>query len=148
MDRTLQIWLIVITLALIASIFVQIFLMAIFVRVLSIVRPEPGQGGIREIADRALEAIENTDRAIKSTVNMLEEIRPVVNQAASVSRRQISHADQVLGDALDGAARIQRDVSIVGNWQIREARALSVGVTTAVIAYFRGNETANKRRKW
>jgi hypothetical protein len=95
MDRTLQIWLIVISLALIASIFVQIFLMAIFIRLLSILRPKPGQRGIHEIADRALEAIENTDRAIKVALNMLEEIRPVVNQAASVSRRHISHADQV-----------------------------------------------------
>jgi len=148
MDRTLQIWLIVISLALIASIFVRIFLMAIFIRLLSILRPKPGQRGIHEIADRALEAIENTDRAIKVTVNMLEEIRPVVNQAASVSRRQISHADQVLGDALDGVARIQCDVSIVRNWPIREARALSVGVISAMIAFFRGKGTANKEQKW
>jgi hypothetical protein len=148
MDRTLQIWLIVISLALIASIFVQIFLMAIFIRLLSILRPKPGQRGVHEIADRALEAIENTDRAIKVTVNMLEEIRPVVNQAASVSLRQISHADRVLGDALDGVARIQRDVSIVRKWPIREARALSAGVTSAMIALFRGNGGANKGRKW
>jgi hypothetical protein len=148
MDRTLQIWLIDISLALIASIFVQIFLMAIFIRLLSILCPKPGQRGIHEIADRALEAIENTDRAIKVTVNMLEEIRPVVNQAASVSRRQISHVDQVVVDALDGISRIQRDVSIVRNWPIREARGLSVGVISAMIAFFRGNGTANKGEKW
>ena len=72
----------------------------------------------------------------------------MVNQAASVSRRRISHADQVLGDAVDGVARIQRDLSIVRNWPIREARALSVGVTSAMLAFFRGNGTANKGQKW
>ncbi len=148
MDSTLKIWLIVISLALIASIAVQIFLMAIFIRLLSILRPKPGQRGIHQIADRALEAIENTNRAMKAAVNMLEEIKPVVNQAASVSRRQLSHADQVLGDALDGVARIQRDVSIVRNWPIREARALSAGVINGMFAFFRGNGAANKGQKW
>lgn len=148
MERTLQIWLIVISFALIASIFVQIFLMAIFIRLLSILRPKPGQRGVHEIADRALEAIENTDRAIKVTVNLLEEIRPVVNQASSVLCRQISHADRVLGDALDGVGRIQRDVGIVRKWPIREARALSAGVTSAMIALFQGNGGANKGQKW
>jgi len=148
MDRTLQIWMVVVSLALIASIFVQIFLMAIFIRVLAILRPKPGQRGIHEIAEKALETIENTDRAIKLTVNMLEEIKPVVSQAASVSRRQISHADQVFEDALEGVARIQRNVGFVRNWPFRQARALSAGVTTALMAFFRVNGTANKGQRW
>lgn len=148
MDRTLQIWLIVISLALLASIFLQIFLMTIFNRLLSLLRPKPGQRGFREIADRALEAIEGTERAIELTVDILEEVEPVVNQAASVSRRQLSHADQVVGNALERVARIQHDVSIVRNWPIREARALSAGIATAMIAFFRRNGTVDKGQRW
>jgi hypothetical protein len=148
MDPTLQIWMIVISLALLASILLQIFLMATFIRLLTHLRPKPEQRGLREITDRALEAIEGADRAIKVTVDMLEEVRPVVNQAASVSRRQLSHADQVVGNALDGLARIQHDVNLVRNWPMREARALSTGVATAMFALFRRNGTANKRQRW
>ena len=67
---------------------------------------------------------------------------------ASVSRAQILCADQVLENAPDGVARIQRDVSIVRKWPIQEARALSVGVTAATIALFRNNGMADKRQKW
>jgi len=148
MDRTLQIWLIVISLALLASVFFQIFLMATFIRILSILRPKPGQRSLAEIVDRTYEAIEGTDRAIKLTVEMLKEVEPVVIQAASASRRQIMHADQVVGDALDTVARIQQDVSTVRNWPIREARALSAGVFTAMASFFRKNGTANKGQRW
>ena len=121
--------------------------MAILIRLLSLLRPKPGQRGVREIANRALEAIEGADRALKLTVDMLEEVRPVVNQAASISQRQLSHADQVVGNALEGVARIQRDVSIVRNWPIREAHALTVGATAAMIAFFRRNGTADKGQR-
>jgi hypothetical protein len=147
MDRSLQVWLFVIALALIASIFVQIFLMAIITRQLSTLRPKPGHRGIHEIADRVLEALKDTDRAIKVTVNMLEEIRPVMNHAASVSRRQITYADQVLGNFLDGIVHIQRDMRMVRSWSIREARDLSSGVISAMVALSRGNGSANKGQK-
>lgn len=148
MDRTLQIWLIVISLALIASMFMQIFLVSILIRLLAAVRPRPGQHGLVEIADRAGAALEGADRAIRTTVDMLEEIRPVVHQAATVSRRQLSHADRVLGDVLTGVSRIQSDVSYVRNWPVREARAWSAGVMTAMIAFFRPNGTATKGKRW
>ena len=148
MDRTLQIWLIVISLALLASIFLQIFLMATFIRILSIVRPKQGQRSFGEIADRAYQATDGADRAIKLTVDMLKEVEPVVSQAASVSRRQIMHADQVVGDALEGVARIQHDVSLVRNWPLRKTRALSAGVLSAMASFFRKNGGANKRQRW
>jgi|ERR1700722_18528161 hypothetical protein len=148
MDRTLQIWLIVISLALLASIFLQIFLMSVFIQLLSALRPKPGQRSLGEIADRAYEVIEGADRAMKVTVEMLKEVEPVVIQAASVSRRGIMHADQVVGDALEGVARIQHDVNIVTNWPFREARALSAGVFTAMASFFRKNGTAKKGQRW
>jgi hypothetical protein len=148
MDSTLQIWLIVISLALLASIFLQIFLMATFIRLLSVLRPKPGQRSIAEIADRTYEAIASLDRTLKVTVNMLEEVEPVVAQAASVSRRQIMHADQVVGDALNAVARIQRDVTIVRNWPVRQSRAVTAGVFTAMASFFRKNGTASKGPRW
>jgi hypothetical protein len=147
-DYTLQLWLIVISLALLASIILQLFLVSIFIRPLSALRPKSGQRSLAQIADRAYETIEDADGAIRATVDMLMEAEPVVSHAASASGRQIMRADQVIGDALDGVARIQQDVRIVRNWPIREARALHAGMLTTVASPFRTNGTVNEGHRW
>jgi len=148
MDRNLQIWFIVITFGPIATMFMHIFLVSILIRLQAALRPRPGQRSLLEIADRAGAALEGADRAIRTTVDILEEIKPVVHQTASVSRRELPHADRVFGDAPTGVARIQSDVSYLRSCPMREARAWSAGVMTAMIAFFPSNGTAGKGKRW
>ncbi len=148
MDHNLQIWVIVVTVVLIASVFMQIFIMGVFIRLLAIFRPKPGQRGLQEFVERATVACEHADRAIRTTAEILDHIKPVVNEAASVSLRQLSHADQVVEEVLTDVDRMHRDVTAVRNWPVREARALSAGVTSAMTVFFRSNGSGNKGKRW
>jgi hypothetical protein len=148
MTHDLQTWVIVLSLALLASVMLQIFFMGILLRLLRALRPRPGQCGLWDLTDRALVALNDADRATRTTVEILEQIKPVVEQAASISRRQLSHADQVVEEFLTGVERIERDVNTVRNWPVREARAWSAGFTSAITAFFRMNGTAAKGKRW
>lgn len=107
MDRNLQGWLIVVSLALIASIAIQIFIME---RLLALLRSSTERHGLREIVDKAFDALDALDRASKTAAQILEQIKPTVDQAASISRRQLSHADQVVGEVLTGVERINHGI--------------------------------------
>jgi hypothetical protein len=148
MDHNLQIWLIVISLALVASAAMQIFIAGVFARLLMLLRPSVGRAGLTEIADRALEAVEFADRATRSIVEILEQGKPVVDEAAGVSRRHLSHADQVVGEVLTGIERINHAANGVMMWPFHEARAWSAGARSAMAIFFKTNGNISTGKRW
>src|SRR5579863_6803099 len=127
MDHSLQIWIIVVSIALIACTVVQIVTIGIFIRVLKLVRPKEGQQSLREIAEKSITAIEALERVTRTLGKMLDDIKRPVEEVATISHRQLSHADRVVGDVLDGVERVNHEVSAILTWPSRQARALSAG---------------------
>ena len=145
MDQVLQILLIAVALALIASIAIQIFLMG---RLLSLLRSGLGRHALHEIVDKAFEALEGVDRATQAATQVMEQIKPTVQQVASVSQRQLSHANQVVDEVLTGVERINHNVNAAIRWPSREAHAWSTGVRTALAALFGKSKNLRKEKQW
>jgi hypothetical protein len=95
--------------------------------------------------------MEGMNRTTKITTELLEEIRPAVEQAAIVSERHLAHADQVIGEVLGDVERINQGVhkvpAVVGS-PFREAHAFSSGIRSAAATLFRRAVTSNKRKQW
>ena len=148
MQHDLQIWLIVILLALLSAI--QLFTITFLIRLANLVKPAPGAPGIHEIAARIMETIEGMHRAAKITTELLGQIRPTVEQAAIVSRRQLAHADQVIEEVLEDVERINQGVHNVAGavrFPFREAFALSAGIRTATATFFNRAGNSSKRKQ-
>ena len=149
MERDLQIWLIIVFLALLIAI--QIFVIAFLIRVLNLLKPAPGSGGVRDIAAKVVETMEALSRTTKTTNEFLTQIRPTVEQAVSISRRQLSHADQVVGEALKNVERINQalhDVAAAVSVSFSEAHAISAGVRSATATLFGKASDPHKGKQW
>lgn len=142
-----QIWLIVVSLALIVSLAVQIFVMAVFIRLLMRLRPAPGGWGLREIFDKTLQAAISIDRAARTACEMLEQINPPVRHAASISERRLAHADRVAGEVLTTIERINYNVGTIAGWPFREVFAWSAGLRSASTALFKKQIDCSKGRQ-
>ena len=145
MDQVLQILLIAVALALIASISIQIFLMG---RLLGVLRSGLGRHPLNEIVDKAFETLDGVDRATQAATQVMKQIKPTVEQVASVSQRQLSHADQVVNEVLTGVERINHDVNAAIRWPAREAHAWSAGVRTAFGSLFGKGPSLSKEKQW
>ena len=149
MQHDLQIWLIVILLALLSAI--QLFIITFLIRLANLVKPTPGAPpGIHEIAARIMETMEGMHRAAKITTELLGQISPTVEQAAIVSRRQLAHADQVIEEVLEDVERINQGVHYVAaavRFPFREAFALSAGIRSATATFFNRAGNSSKRKQ-
>ena len=131
MDHSLQIWIIVISAVLILSVGIEIFVLVVFVKLLTALRPVPGRRSLQEIADKAYQTLDSVDKTAKSMDQILIQVKPTIDQATSISQRQLTHADQVVGDMLTGVERLNTVVSAVSNLP---SRAMSAGVRIAMAA--------------
>jgi uncharacterized protein YoxC len=148
MERELQTWLMIIFLALLIA--VQLFIIAFLVRLSKVLKPVPGSPGLRDIAARIMETTEGVNRVAKTATQLLDQIRPAVDQVASVSRRHVAHADHVIDDVLNDVERVNQqfhNLAAAVSLPLREALALSAGIRSAAAMFFRraGNST---KRKW
>jgi hypothetical protein len=148
MDRNLEIWVIVGCIALALSAVVQIFFMAAFLRLAALFRPVPGRPGPSEILDKIIETTATLERVTKSMAQIVDELKPVVNQVSTVSSRQINHADQVVGEVLTTVERINSSVNSAISRPFREAHALSAALRTAATALFKTNDNSYKGKRW
>jgi hypothetical protein len=149
MERDLQIWLIIVFLALLIAI--QVFVIAFLIRVLNLLKPAPGNGGVRDIAAKVVETMEALNNTTKTVNEFLTQIRPTVEQAVSISRRQLSHADQVVCEALNNVERINQAVYNVASAvsvSFSEAHAISAGVRSATATLFGKASDSHKRKQW
>lgn len=146
MSPNFQFWLILVFLALILSLAVQIFVMAIFIRLLTRLQPAPGAPGLREFFDKSLQAAINVDRAARAAGEMLEQINPQVRHIANISERRLAHADRVAGEVLTTIESINRNVDTVASWPLREGSAWSAGLRSASIAMFKKQRDSTKGR--
>jgi signal transduction histidine kinase len=149
MERDLQIWLIIVFLALLIAI--QIFVIAFLIRVLNLLKPASGNGGLRDIAAKVVETMEALSRTTKTTNEFLTQIRPTVEQAVSISRRQLSHADQVVGEALKNVERMNQAVQEVAatvSVSFSEVLAISAGVRSATATFLGKASDSHKRKQW
>src|ERR1700722_10738457 len=131
MDHSLQIWIIVISAVLILSVGIEIFVLVVFVKLLTALRPVPGRRSLQEIADKAYQTLDSVDKTAKSMDQILIQVKPTIDQATSISQRQLTHADQVVGDVLTGVERLNTVVSAVSNLP---SRAMSAAVRLAMAA--------------
>ena len=149
MERDLQIWLIIIFLALLIAI--QIFVIVFLIRVLNLLKPTPGSAGVRDIAGKVVETMEALNRTTKTTNEFLTQIRPAVEQAVSISRRQLSRADKVVGEVLNNVERINQTAhsfaTAVGV-SFSEVHAVSAGVRSATATLFGKATDSHKRKQW
>jgi hypothetical protein len=145
MEPTLQIVLIVVALALLASIAIQVFMMA---RLLSFFRSGMGRRGLDQIIDKAFDAVDGVDRATSAATEVLEKLKPSVEHLASVSQRQLSHADQVVDEVLSSVGSINHNVNAAIHWPAREAHAWTAGVRTALFSYFKKNGDSAREERW
>ena len=83
---------------------------------------------LAELAATAREALETINRVAKNTVEIIERIKPLVNEATSVSRSQLARADQVLGDLLRQLETISQHIER----GVREIQAILAGVRSAL----------------
>jgi hypothetical protein len=149
MERDLQIWLIIIFLALLIAI--QVFVIAFLIRVLNLLKPMPGSAGVRDLAGKVVETMEALNRTTKTANEFLTQIRPTVEQAVSISKRQLSQADKVVGEFLNNAERINRavrDFAAAVSVSFGEAHAISAGVRTATATLFGKASDSHKRKQW
>jgi len=149
MERDLQIWLIIVFLALLIAI--QVFVIAFLIRVLNLLKPTPGSAGVRDVTAKVVETMEALNRTTKTTNEFLTQIRPTVEQAVSISRRQLSHADKVVGEVLDNVERINQTVhnfAAAVSVSLSEAHAISAGIRSATSTLFGKASDSNKRKQW
>ena len=146
MERDLDAWFIVIAAAATLAVLVQLgFLVALFfaIRRLSAkikeIRATSGVRvhALRDLALTAHEAVNNINRAAKNTADLTERIKPVVEDAASVSHRQLARADKVLGDVFTHVERTSGYVEQDIVQPARELHALSAAVRSALAVFFR-----------
>ena len=148
MQHDLQTWLIIILLALVSVI--QLFIIAFLIRLSNQVKLAPGGPRPEEIAGGIMETMEGMHRAAKITTELLDQIRPTVEQTAIVSRRQLAHADQVIEEVLEDVERINEgvhDVATAVRFPFREAFALSAGMRSATATFFRRAANSGKRKQ-
>ena len=148
MQHDLQMWLIIIFLALLIAI--QLFFITFLIRLASLLKPVPGRPGFQEIAARIIETMEGLNRTSKTITQLADQIRHTVTQAAVVSSRQLAHADQVIGEVLRDVERINERVHNVAaavRLPIREAHALSAGIRSATATFFRTARNSSKRNQ-
>jgi uncharacterized protein YoxC len=149
MERDLQIWLIIVFLAILIAI--QVFVIAFLIRVLNLLKPTPGSAGVRDIAVKVVETMEALNRTTKTTNEFLTQIRPTVEQAVNISRRQLSHADQVIGEVLNNVERINqavREFAAAVSVSFSEAHAISAGVRSATATLLGKASDSHKRKQW
>jgi hypothetical protein len=142
-----QAWLIVASLALILSLALQIFLMAIIIRFLKFLQLAPGGPGLREILDKTHQAVINVDRAARAAGEVLEQINPQVRHAANISERRLAQADRVAGEVLTTIERINHNIGTVAHWPFREAFAWSSGLRSGSTALFKKHRDSGKGRQ-
>ena len=148
MERDLQIWLIIVFLALLIAI--QVFVIAFLMRVLKLLRPTTGSAGVRDIAAKVAETMEALNRTAKTTNEFLTQIRPTVEQAVAVSRRQLSHADRVVGEVLNNVERVNQAIHSFAaaiSVSFSEAHAISAGVRSATAMLFGKTSDSHKRKQ-
>jgi ABC-type transporter Mla subunit MlaD len=95
--------------------------------------------------------MEALNRTTKTANEFLTQIRPTVEQAMNVSRRQLSHADKVVGEVLNNVEKINqplRDFAAAVNVYFSEAHALSAGVRSATATLFGKASDPHKRKQW
>jgi uncharacterized protein YoxC len=149
MERDLQIWLIIIFLALLIAI--QVFVIAFLIRVLNLLKPTAGSAGVRDIAAKVVNTMEALTTTTKTANEFLTQIRPTVEQAVNVSRRQLSQADKVVGEVLNNVERINRplrDFATAVSVSFSEAHAISAGVRSATATLFGKASDSHKRKQW
>ena len=146
MDRDLNVWVIVVAAAATIAVLLQLaFVVGLLfgIRRLSAkmkeLRAKSSSRGpaLRELLTTAREALENINRAAKNTADITERIKPVVEDAASVSRRQLARADKVLGEVLTRVERISDFVEQDIVQPAREIHALSAAVRSTLAVFFR-----------
>jgi hypothetical protein len=148
MERDLQIWLFIVFLALLIAI--QVFVITFLVRVLNLLGPTTGSGGVREIAAKVAETMEALNRTAKTINEFLTQIRPTVEQAVNISRRQMSHADRVVGEVLNNVERINQalhNFAAAVSVSFNEVHAISAEVRSATATFFGKASDTHKRKQ-
>lgn len=150
MERDLRIWLVLSSVFFALLILIQISVIAVLIRLSNLLKLTPGRPGLHEIAARVVETIEDMHRATKTTAGILSQLKPTLDEAVIVSRRQLAHADHVVGDILDGAERINQafhKIALALNLPFTEAHALSAGLRSAAATLLRKGGYLGKRRQ-
>ena len=148
MERDLQIWLFIVFLALLIAI--QVFVITFLVRVLNLLRPTTGSGGVRAIAAKVAETMEALNRTAKTINEFLTQIRPTVEQAVNISRRQMSHADRVVGEVFNNVERINQalhNFAAAVSVSFSEVHAISAEVRSATATLFGKASDTHKRKQ-
>src|SRR6266542_3307938 len=132
MDRDVQMWLIVLAAATALSVTIQlavllgllIFARRVRAKLKSFLASSSSKGpSLSEVAASAQQALDTINRLAQNLTDLIERIRPVVDQAATVSRTQVARADQVLGGVLTNLEKAGLQVE----QGVREVRAVSAG---------------------
>ena len=150
MERDLRIWLVLTTVFLALLILIQISVIAFLIQLSNLLKLTPGKPGLREMAARVVETIEAMHRTTKTTAEILSQLKPTLDEAVIVSRRQLAHADHVVGDILDGAERINQafhKIALAFSLSFTEAHALSAGFRSAAVMLFRKGGYLDKRKQ-
>ena len=148
MERDLQIWLFIVFLALLIAI--QVFVITFLVLVLNLLRPTTGSGGVRDIAAKVAETMEALSRTAKTINEFLTQIRPTIEQAVNISRRQMSHADRVVGEVLNNVERINQalhNFAAAVSVSFSEVHAISADVRSATATLFGKASDTHKRKQ-
>src|SRR5438034_11111446 len=137
MERDVQIWLIVFAAATALSVTIRLgIVLGLFLggrrvraKIKEVLAASSSKGpSLAEIAASARETLETINRVAKNTAEIIEGVKPLVNEATSVSRSQLARADQVLGDL-----RIQLEtISQHIKRGVREIQAILAGVRSAL----------------
>jgi outer membrane protein assembly factor BamA len=81
--------------------------------------------------------VNSINRAARDTADLIEQIKPVVEDAASVSHRQLARADQVLSDVLTRVEAISENVEKGIVQPAREIQAISAALRRGLAVFFR-----------
>ena len=151
MDRDLQMWLIVLATATALSVTIELgILLGLFLgvrrvraKIKEVLAASSSKGpSLAELAASAREALETINRVAKDTAEIIEGIKPLVNEATSVSRSQLARADQVLGDLLTQLETISQHIER----GVREIQAILAGVRSA-LAVLSDRQSDSKLRR-
>jgi phage tail tape-measure protein len=108
MDREVQIWLIVLAAATAQSVTIQVgSLVGLYLgirrlraKIETICAAVTKGPSLPEIATSAQEALESANRVARNTAELIERIKPVVNETSILCQGQMTRANQVFSDVL------------------------------------------------
>jgi hypothetical protein len=152
MDRDVQIWLIVLAAATALSVMIQVgSLVGLYLgirrlraKIETICAAATKGPSLPEIATNAREALESANRAARNTAEIIERIKPLVNETSILCHGQMARANQVFSDFLTRVETISQQ----GERSVHEFQALFSGLRSAFAVLFErppGSKTRNRQ---